>query len=65
MLLKNCNIVFLDKIEKGSLLIENDIIKEVNAKAFVSAILIVIMIGIIYLLISLMSKLVDWIVSLF
>jgi hypothetical protein len=44
---------------------DKDIIKEVNAKAFVSAILIVIMIGIIYLLISLMSKLVDWIVSLF
>ena len=32
MLLKNCNIVFLDKIEKGSILIENDIIKEINPK---------------------------------
>ena len=30
MLLKNCNIVFLNKIEKSSLLIENDIIKEIN-----------------------------------
>ena len=30
MLLKNCNIIFLDKIEKGSLLIENGIIKEIN-----------------------------------
>jgi len=30
MLLKNCNIVFLDRIEKGSLLIENGIIKEIN-----------------------------------
>ena len=32
MLLKNCNIVFLDKIEKGSILIENDVIKEINPK---------------------------------
>ena len=30
MLLKNCNIIFLDKIEKGSILIENGIIKEIN-----------------------------------
>ena len=30
MLLKNCNIVFLDKIEKGSILIEDGIIKEIN-----------------------------------
>lgn len=30
MLLKNCKIIFLDKIEKGSLLIENGIIKEIN-----------------------------------
>ena len=30
MLLQNCNIVFLDRIEKGSLLIENGIIKEIN-----------------------------------
>ena len=30
MLLKNCNIVFLDRIEKGSLLIENGIIKELQ-----------------------------------
>lgn len=30
MLLKNCNIVFLDKIEKGSLLIEGSIIKKIN-----------------------------------
>lgn len=30
MLLKNCNIVFLDRIEKGSLLIENGVIKEIN-----------------------------------
>ena len=30
MLLQNCNIVFLDRIEKGSLLIENDVIKEIN-----------------------------------
>ena len=30
MLLKNCNIIFLDRIEKGSLLIENGIIKEIN-----------------------------------
>jgi hypothetical protein len=44
---------------------DKDIIKEVNAKAFISAILIVIMIGIVYLLVSLISKLVDWIGSLF
>lgn len=30
MILKNCNIVFLDKIGKGSILIENGIIKEIN-----------------------------------
>ena len=30
MLLKNCNIVFLDRIEKGSLLIENNVIKKIN-----------------------------------
>lgn len=30
MLLKNCNIIFLNKIEKGSILIENNIIKEIN-----------------------------------
>ena len=34
MLLKNCNIVFLDRIEKGSLLIENGIIKEINPSEF-------------------------------
>lgn len=30
MLIKNCNIVYLDKIEKGSVLIENGKIKEIN-----------------------------------
>ena len=30
MLLKNCNIIFLNKIDKGSILIENNIIKEIN-----------------------------------
>lgn len=30
MLIKNCNIIFLDKIEKGSVLIENGKIKEIN-----------------------------------
>lgn len=30
MLLKNCNIIFLDKIENGSLLIENNVIREIN-----------------------------------
>ena len=30
MLIKNCNIVYLDKIEKGSILIENGKIKEIN-----------------------------------
>ncbi len=44
---------------------DKDTINEVNAKAFISAILIVIMIGIVYLLVSLISKLVDWIGSLF
>lgn len=30
MLIKNCNIIFLDKIEKGSVLIENGKIKQIN-----------------------------------
>lgn len=30
MLLKNCSIIFLDRIEKGSILVENGIIKEIN-----------------------------------
>lgn len=30
MLIKNCNIIYLDKIEKGSLLMENGCIKEIN-----------------------------------
>lgn len=30
MLIKNCNIIYLNKIEKGSLLIENGKIKEIN-----------------------------------
>ena len=30
MLIKNCNIVYLDKIEKGSVLVENGKIKEIN-----------------------------------
>lgn len=30
MLIKNCNIIFIDKIEKGSVLIENGKIKEIN-----------------------------------
>ena len=30
MLIKNCNIIYLDKIEKGSVLIENGKIKEIN-----------------------------------
>lgn len=32
MLITNCNIIFLDKIEKGSVLIENGKIKEINPK---------------------------------
>ena len=32
MLIKNCNIIFLDKIEKGSVLVENGKIKEINPK---------------------------------
>lgn len=32
MLLKNCNIIFLDRIEKGSILIENNKIKSINPK---------------------------------
>lgn len=30
MIIKNCNIIYLDKIEKGSVLIENGKIKEIN-----------------------------------
>lgn len=30
MLIKNCNIIYLDKIESGSILIENGCIKEIN-----------------------------------
>ena len=30
MLIKNCNIIYLDKIENGSILIENGKIKEIN-----------------------------------
>ncbi|MBS5928084.1 MAG: N-acetylglucosamine-6-phosphate deacetylase [Clostridium sp.] len=30
MLIKNCNIIYLDKIEKGSILVENGKIKEIN-----------------------------------
>lgn len=30
MLIKNCNIIFLDRIENGSVLIENGKIKEIN-----------------------------------
>ncbi|MGL5615289.1 MAG: N-acetylglucosamine-6-phosphate deacetylase [Sarcina sp.] len=30
MLIKNCNIIFLDRIEKGSVLVENGKIKEIN-----------------------------------
>ncbi|MBS7131723.1 N-acetylglucosamine-6-phosphate deacetylase [Clostridium sp.] len=30
MLIKNCNIIYLDKIEKGSVLVENGKIKEIN-----------------------------------
>jgi len=30
MLIKNCNIIYLNKIENGSILIENGIIKEIN-----------------------------------
>lgn len=30
ILLKNCNIIFLDKIEKGSILTENGLIKKIN-----------------------------------
>lgn len=33
MLITNCNIIFLDRIEKGSVLIENDKIKEINPKS--------------------------------
>ena len=44
---------------------DKDIIKEVNAKAFISAILIVVIIAIIYMLFSLISKVVDWIGSFF
>ncbi|MGG7098698.1 N-acetylglucosamine-6-phosphate deacetylase [Clostridium sardiniense] len=32
MLIKNCNIIFLDRIEKGSILVENGKIKEINPK---------------------------------
>ena len=32
MLIENCNIIFLDRIEKGSVLIENGKIKEINPK---------------------------------
>lgn len=34
MLIKNCNIIYLDKIEKGSILIENGKIKEINPKIY-------------------------------
>lgn len=30
MLIKNCNIIYLDKVEKGSVLVENGKIKEIN-----------------------------------
>ena len=30
MLIKNCNIIYLDRIEKGNVLIENNKIKEIN-----------------------------------
>lgn len=33
MLITNCNIIFLDRIEKGSVLIENGKIKEINPKS--------------------------------
>ena len=32
MLIKNCNIVYLDNIEKGNILIENGKIKAINSK---------------------------------
>ena len=34
MLIKNCNIVYLDKVEKGSVLVENGKIKEINPSNF-------------------------------
>lgn len=34
MLIKNCNIIYLDRIEKGSILIENGMIKEINPTNF-------------------------------
>jgi len=34
MLIKNCNIIYLDRIEKGSILIENGKIKEINPTNF-------------------------------
>lgn len=34
MLIKNCNIIYLDKIELGSVLIENGKIKEINPKNY-------------------------------
>ena len=34
MLIKNCNIIYLDKIENGSLLIEDGKIKEINPTKF-------------------------------
>ena len=30
MLIKNCNIIYLDKIENGSILVEDGKIKEIN-----------------------------------
>src|SRR5690606_12064559 len=32
MIIKNCNIIFIDKIENGSVLIEDEKIKEINPK---------------------------------
>ena len=34
MLIKNCNIIYLDKIERGSISIENGCIKEINPSNF-------------------------------
>lgn len=34
MLIKNCNIIYLDKIENGSILVENGKIKEINPTKF-------------------------------
>ena len=37
MIIKNCNIIYLDKIEKGSVLIENGKIKEINPASYNTA----------------------------